>query len=485
VSDFDFSDSGAFLDFGVSDLAELSGPVAIPDTFAPQLDLASLGFVPFDLELFDPVAPDVAAQQLLDQQLATDRLALDMWEQALADEQLLAETDAPDALELWTPDPESLDRPLGSSGLATTAKRRLTGAVKEGRQRSRAAAQAASEKGRTLDPERHERATELAKDAAAKLKKLGSWSGKTREALTMAAGASEKAASAGRALRSVSGVLQGLPLVSLPADLLRAKSSIAELAERVKAEPENPYPSLWLGEALKALERDTRFYLAARAALQPTTLLVSQALKTGAMVGADSVASPAERVLGRAFELADRRVSNGRFDADALHVIARVYLARGTPEAALEPARLALADASDPGRGAFLFTLARAFLAAGRLSSARRAAELAIAAGMTLGHELLAELLFRENGASTAKERQQAYVDRLDQVDERDRIAYYGISRSGSDVLRAAFGAQRVKLGDAVERGRTGWRAARVGERSRKLVSAYRARGLAAEPEPN
>jgi hypothetical protein len=159
-----------------------------------------------------------------------------------------------------------------------------------------------------------------------------------------------------------------------------------------------------------------------------------------------------------------------------------VYLARRTPEAAIEPARLALADASDTGRGAFLFTLGRALLATGRPSQARRAAHLAISAGMSLGHELLAELLFREDGADAATGRQQAYVELLDRVDERDRIAYFGTSRSGSDVVRVALGAQREKLADALERGRSGWRAAKVGERGKKLVGAYRSRRIATEP---
>jgi hypothetical protein len=354
-------------------------------------------------------------------------------------------------------------------------------AAKDGSRRGRGIANAAAEKGRSLDPNRSERAVEAAKDAAAKLKKLGSWGSKTRDAVTAAASASEKARTVGRGLRALSGELQRLPVVSLPADLLRAKSSIAELAERFRAEPENPYASLWLGEALKALERDTRYYLVARGVLQPTALLASQALKTGALVGAEPAESASERMLARAFELAERRLKDG-FDAHALHVIARVYLARRTPDAALEPARLALADASETGRGAFLFTLGRALLGTGRLSEARRAAELAIAAGMSLGHELLAELLFRDDDAGEEAGRRQAYVELLDRVDERDRIGYFGTSRSGSDVVRVTLGAQREKLADALDRGRSGWRAAKVGERSRKLVEAYRSLRLAAEP---
>jgi tetratricopeptide (TPR) repeat protein len=185
-------------------------------------------------------------------------------------------------------------------------------------------------------------------------------------------------------------------------------------------------------------------------------------LKTGASLGADSSLPASEQLLLRAFRLAEERLRSG-FDAHALHVIARVYLAKRSPEAAVEPAKLALADPSDPARGHFLFTLGRAYLATGRTDDAQRAAELSLATGTTLGHELLADLLFREGEADETKQRHGEYVDLLGKVDDADRSAYYGTSRSGRDAASAVLESQKAKLAETVERGKSGWRSARAG----------------------
>jgi hypothetical protein len=438
MSELDFSDSTGFFDLEVFDLADQPDAFEIPDAYAPPPELVLPGFVSFDLAAFDPFAVE-----LPDDQFALDGSPDDGFP-----------VDAPHELALQ-PHP-------GSSTIARAAKSRLLAVAKEGAKRRRGAAQAASEKARAWDADRHERAGELARAAAAKAKALGSHGQESKDALTAKAGASRSGAAVGRGARRVAAEMQRLPLLSAPGDVLRAKNAVFELTERFEAEPENPYTSLWLGEALKALERDTRVLVAARSALNPTTLLTRQALKTGAELGAESSLPASERMLNRAFYLADQRLRTAGFDAHALHVIARVYLAKRSAESAVDPAKLALADATDPGRGHFLFTLGRAYLAVGRPADARRAAELSIASGTTLGYELLAETLFLGEDEADSKKRHHDFVDLLARVRADDRAEYHGTERSGSDTVAAVLESQKAKLADTVERGKSGWRAARA-----------------------
>jgi hypothetical protein len=471
MSEFDLGDFTGLPDLGGP---EFWAPVQIPDTFEPPPDIF-VGLAPFEQDMFDPVGVEfadpqqldqLAAQQLAQEQLAAQAIA-DAWDSPYADGQLTAESavDDPSATE-HADDRGSADGGVHVASdyqsrlLRAHVKGRFIAAVKETKTRGRGFAGAATEKARNRDLDRYMRAAEAAHKAGSTAVRLAAWGKKAQDKLATTAGASRGGAAAGRATRRFTAELQRLPILSAASDALQQKNAISELAERFEAEPDSPYTSLWLGEALRALERDMRVYAAARAVYQPTSLATRHLLKTGARLGAESGASASEQFLSRAFVLADLRVKSAGFDAQALDVIARVYLAKGSPGAAVGPATLALRDPSDPDRGAFYFTLGRACLGADNLAAARRAAELAIESGMTLGYELLAEMLFREDAANRSWSRCREYADLLAMVDRRDRVTYYGADRSAADAVTAVLELQKVKLLETFERGKSGLRAA-------------------------
>jgi hypothetical protein len=421
MSEFDFADSFGVFDFGVPDFAGFPEPIEIPEIYELPPELVVPGFVPFD------------------DQFGAEDLDYAGFLEALPDQQ------------------------PGPFDLVAKAQGHLRAAAKEGTKRGRALAESVSDKA-----ERYEHAAKVTRAAFGSAKRLGAFAKGKQEALTEAAADSRRGAAVGRATRRVAAELQGLPGLSAPADVLRAKNAIGDLAARVEAEPDNPYAYLWLGEALKALERDTRVYVVIRALAQPGSLASRYVLKVGAGIGAETAVSASDEMLRRAFALADQRLRRDDFDADALHAIARVYLAKGAPETAVHPATLALRDPSHPSSGAFFFTLARAYLAAGQLPAARRAAERSIAAGTTLGYELLADLLFAGDAESETKERHQEYVQLFGQVAAADRTAYYGVDRSGSDALKTVLASQKAKLVESVERGKSGFRSVKAEVKRRR-----------------
>lgn len=428
MSDLDFSDSFGLFDFGVPDFAGLPEPVEIPEFYELPPELVLPGFAPFDEQMLEA--------QPFDQQL-DDQLAEVGFLEAVPDHQ------------------------PGSFDLAAKARGHLKGLAKEGIKRRREIASAATEKAVGWDPDRAAKAANVGRVAFGKAKRLGAFAKSKQDALTAKAGASRPGEAVGRGARRVGAELQGVPGLSAPSDALRAKNGVAELAALVEAQPDDPYAYLWLGEALRTLERDTRVFVAARALANPTSLVTRQVLKAGASIGAEPAVPASEQMLRRAHALADHRLRQG-FDAHALHVIARVYLAKGSPEAAVRPATLALRDLSDPSCGDFFFTLGRAHLAAGELRAARRAAERSIESETTLGYELLADLLFSEDSANDAKQRHHEYLQLLGQVDQDDRTSYYGIDRSGSDAVKAVLESQKAKLVKSLERGKSGVRAAKA-----------------------
>lgn len=428
MSELDFSDSFGVLDFGVPDFAGLPEPVEIPEFYELPPELVLPGFAPFDEQMLEP--------QPFDQQLDDQLVEVGFLE--------------------TVPDHQP-----GSFDLAAKARGHLKGLAKEGIKRRREIASAATEKAVGLDPDRAAKAADVGRAAFGKAKRLGAFAKNKQDALVAKAGASRPGEAVGRGARRVGAELQDVAGLSAPSDALRAKNGIAELAALVEAQPDDPYAYLWLAEALKTLERDTRVYVVARALANPTSLATRHLLKTGASIGAEPAVPASEQMLRRAHALADHRLKQG-FDAHALHVIARVYLAKGSPEAAIRPATLALRDLSHPGCGEFFFTLGRAYLAAGQLPSARRAAERSIESGTTLGYELLADLLFSEDGANAAKERHHEYVELLARVDRADRTSYYGVDRSGSAAVKAVLESQKAKLADSVERGKAGVRAVKA-----------------------
>lgn len=234
----------------------------------------------------------------------------------------------------------------------------------------------------------------------------------------------------GERVRAFGRLAGRLPVLSAPLDLLSERHSIDALVAAVQADPRDIAAHLWLGEALQAMQADTpRFdQVRARVALNDPVLFVfSRAMRAGSAPGA-APTDPAAQVLDGCRHLAATRLRSDPRDATALHAFARVELATGHPDRAVQPAKLAVAASTGDDRARALVTLARAYLAVDRDASAANVARKAVAAGCSLGWEILAELLYRGAGpadsAGTARHRR--YVELRGRISDDDRRAYHG-----------------------------------------------------------
>ena len=179
----------------------------------------------------------------------------------------------------------------------------------------------------------------------------------------------------------------------------------------------------------------------------------------------------------QAYALASARLKTGP-DADALHVVARVYMLKAKPEVAVKPAKLALVQQQPDVRAPSLFTLARAYLSLGHDASAEKAATMAIDEGCTLGHLVLADLLYRQPRGEGTRVRHKRFIELCDQVSAKDRERYFGPLPSARAIIDAIWTDQAGKTKETGTRVKRGWvRARRVAEREAEKVLARRGGG--------
>ena len=258
------------------------------------------------------------------------------------------------------------------------------------------------------------------------------------------------ASNTGRLARRARKTMAGLPGLSAPADLVAARYCVDLLAARFKDDPADPRHSLWLAEALLQTQRDLRNLVRLRCVVDPSSIITRTAVTQVARLGDESDGEDtAQKLLRRAFSLAAARARAG--DAVALHVLARVYLARGMSRESLPLAQLAAArDAAE--RADVLVTAARALHKAGRRDDAVRAAERGVQEGSTLGYELQARLLATERADVTrdVSGRIARVRELRRQVRIEDRARYAGAARTHAEAARAAKAAQWRKAGSTL-----------------------------------
>jgi hypothetical protein len=357
---------------------------------------------------------------------------------------------------------------LRGSGYLRAAVKEASKRSRDGAKAARVGAETAIERARESEDVRLSRIAGAAEKSAAKVRSSAKRAkvapGRTRarhDALSGRAGATAVGAGVGRVTRRAGGELQRIPVLSLPSEVLRQKNGVVHLTERIEQEPANPFAYLWLAEALDSFQRDMSRYLVARTALSPSSLLTYHAIKSAASLGTDSELSQTETLLRRAYGLATSRLNAGGFDAEALHVIARVYLAKSNPDVAIKPAKLAVSGKDCPDRGAVLFTLARAFLAVRDHRAARNAAQTAAEEGCTLGYLVLADLLIEESDGASIGARHKEFVELCGRVSRKQRVDYYGTHRTQREILAGVWAGQLDKTRDGTTRVKARWSIAR------------------------
>jgi hypothetical protein len=316
----------------------------------------------------------------------------------------------------------------------------LRALAKEATERGRAGLDATLDGVRAVD--RDGRVEALVRAAVAQHSATADAGRARRERVLAWVGGTTAGAAIGQGVRTVGRHTQRIPLLSAPADLCAERNGIDTLMAAVRADPRDPLAHLWLGEALLTMQRDVRLLDLARTALNPQGAVLREALKTAAALGTPS-SDPALQVLGSAEQLAALRLGAKPRDAVALHVIARVRLATGRPEDALQPAKLAVA-AGGGEQARALVTLARVYFTLGRDAAAANVARKGIDTGCSLGWQVLAELLYRDSASGdghddTGSPRHREYVTLRSRVDDADRRAYHGVHRNAAEVARAVL----------------------------------------------
>ena len=259
------------------------------------------------------------------------------------------------------------------------------------------------------------------------------------------AGGTKSGQLVGDGTRRVVKEIQGLPLVGLTPEALAARNGVPTVRKKLRRDPTNPEHALWLAEALLRTQREMRLVLTAHGAANPTTVAVRSVTNVALKLGQTHADPPHVRLLKTAFAGAATRVRADPTDAVALHVCARVYLVQGMLADAARLAELAATAAPSDGRACA--TAAYAHLRAGDNAAAEAAADRAVERGCTVGHEVHAELLRRRllaEGEKGAKERNDAYAQRLALVEKKDRRAYYGAAL-GAPAVTWAVTAQESR----------------------------------------
>lgn len=182
-----------------------------------------------------------------------------------------------------------------------------------------------------------------------------------------------------------------LPGVTLIGDGVQSRQGVGRLMERLRDDPFDPMPPVWLAEAMLKAQREQKGVNIVRAAVSPARIAMVGLATAVKDANEQQPAVPAPtQLLGRSYVLALARLDE-RLSTHDLHALSRVYLARGAPAEAVRLAQGAIAVGGD-GVAEAAITLARAHGRNGSLPQAKAAAHLAVDLGSTLGHQILAEL---------------------------------------------------------------------------------------------
>jgi hypothetical protein len=247
-------------------------------------------------------------------------------------------------------------------------------------------------------------------------------------------------AALGERTRQIGSIVSRLPALSAITDAALSRHGVAHLHQQFKDDPTDPARALHLAEALLRVRQDLQRYRIVRSITSPSYLLISQSIRAAGEVGAEDRDPPETVLLKRAFAGARRRVRCNPVDAEALHVLARVYLAQ---QHFTHAERLAKASfMAEPRDPLPLVTVARAQLALGKLAEARSTAERAAAKGAGFGNEVLARIVLAEAAGDTDVDRYEALRATIGQ---HDKIAYLGVAVTGDAWWDEFKARQRTK----------------------------------------
>lgn len=99
------------------------------------------------------------------------------------------------------------------------------------------------------------------------------------------AGVAALAATTGRFIRAGRKRAGGLPGISATADTIAARHCVDLLAELLKEQPADPRRHVWLAEGLARTRADIRTWSRVRAVADPSSILVTTALRRAATLG--------------------------------------------------------------------------------------------------------------------------------------------------------------------------------------------------------
>ncbi|MER6187726.1 hypothetical protein [Streptomyces sp. NPDC001652] len=327
------------------------------------------------------------------------------------------------------------------------AKHSLGAAWREARKRTSDAVSAGMSRAEAADPER----VRHLKDASARVKQRASEVGRTatqkRNDLTLRLAASTTGAIAGQKIAKMSGKMVAFPILSLPADVFNERHGINDLVQRLQKSPADAHANLVLAESLSRMQREVLALVAVRTVvtMSPLALMIREGMKTAGALTRGNDLPMIDKLLKRAYGLAMTQLRTCPGDPEALHIVARVYLAKRNPRGALKPALLGVAGRPSGKSGPIFYTLSRAYQALGDRENTRLSAEAAIEEECSLGWLPLSDLIFDNLEISTSADRHKAYVEALSHVSQEDLASYAGISPQTGDVVRSVYALQKSK----------------------------------------
>lgn len=269
------------------------------------------------------------------------------------------------------------------------------------------------------------------------------------EGLLEEASRSETGARIGDKARNAATVLAQLPVLSAMTDAAKARHGVSELHGRLVEDPTDPFNALWLAEALDRVEQDLGRYRRVRSMTSATYSIRRAAILGALALGAESQDPTRLHLLKSAFARSLRAVRSDPRDVDALHCLARVYLAQAMTGPAISCIKRALV--LRPDDALLWITLARCYLAATWHTSAAEAAQRAVALGGSYAHEVLAMLSLLGDAASDVDEAVATYERHKEAITPAGRAAYLGCSTDGRQALQALKAEQARRGTEALD----------------------------------
>jgi hypothetical protein len=264
------------------------------------------------------------------------------------------------------------------------------------------------------------------------------------EALTEA-GATPTGKAVGDKARSMAKVLTSLPLFTAVFDAAKARHGVDELYARYAEQLDDPTRAVQLAEGLDRVQRDLGVYRRVRSVTSPTYAVRRQLILSAVKLGDDHDDPVRVQLLKRAFVLSRRRLQTDQADAEALHVLSRVYLAQSDLQTALTSCKMALL--ADPADGLAWTTLARIQLEADDLHASRLSATKAVSLGADYANELLATLVLADMSDAAGI----AEFERLRSlITHEGRRGYLGTSVDAQGALRYVKDQQVRRAMDVV-----------------------------------